>query len=59
MEEKQTQHITINKTEKANSYEFGKAGNRHKIYYETPEELAEHINKLKELGYTEDENKDN
>lgn len=53
MEEKQ---IIINKTEKPSSYEFGKAGNRFKVYYDTPEDLQAHINKLKELGlYKEDE----
>ena len=29
------------------SYEFGKAGSRHKIYYDTPEELANHIELLR------------
>ena len=39
----------ITKVEKPNSFEFGKAGNRHKIYYDTPENLLAHLNKLKEL----------
>ena len=39
----------INKTEKANSYEFGKAGSRFKIYFETPEELKQRIDRLIEL----------
>ena len=29
-----------------NSYEFGKAGNRHKIYYNGVGELIEHLAKL-------------
>lgn len=47
--------MVINETSKPNSYEFGKAGNRVKIYYETPDGLLEHINKLKELGIIERE----
>ena len=42
--------IIINKTDRSNSFECGKPGSRHKIYYNTPEELNEHIKKLKELG---------
>ena len=50
------EQIILNKTEKASSYEFGKAGNRFKVYYDTPEELLKHISKLKELGlYKEEE----
>ena len=40
----------INKKEGANSYEFGKAGARFKLYFETPEELKERIKTLIELG---------
>ena len=29
-----------------NSYEFGKAGNRHKVYYNNVGELIEHLAKL-------------
>jgi len=44
------EQIVINKNEKANSFEVGRASARHKIYYETPEELKEHLDKLKEIG---------
>ena len=42
--------IVISRTEKPHSYEFGKAGNRHKIYYEEISELKAHIDSLKENG---------
>jgi hypothetical protein len=41
----------LNKTEKPNSFEFGSAGNRHKVYYATPQELKEHLDALSELGF--------
>lgn len=51
------EQIIINKTEKPSSYEFGKAGNRFKIYFNTAEDLKIQIDKLKELGiYAEEEN---
>jgi len=50
-----TEQVIINKTEKPNSLEHGVASHRHKIYYATPEELLEHINKLKELDLWSDE----
>ena len=40
----------INVTEKPNSYEFGKSGNRHKIYYDTPEQLKNHMDELRRMG---------
>jgi len=40
----------INKKEKPHSYEFGKAGARHKIYYNTVDELITHIERLKNIG---------
>ena len=45
-----TQSIIISRKEKPNSYEIGKAGNRHTIAYETPEELLAQIKKLKDMG---------
>lgn len=42
--------VVINKTDKPHSYEFGKAGDRHKIYYNTISELKEHLTALKEAG---------
>lgn len=38
----------MNMTDKPHSYEMGKAGNRHKIYYNTVRELIEHIQSLEE-----------
>ena len=49
------EQIIINKTEKPNSYEFGKAGSRFKIYYGEVGELKEHIEKLKNCGLYQDE----
>ena len=34
----------VNRTERPNSFEFGKAGRRHKVYYDTKEELTTAIN---------------
>lgn len=48
-------NIVISRTEKPHSYEFGKAGARHKIYYEKIEELKAHIDALKEAGLLLDE----
>jgi len=45
----------INKTEKPSSYEFGKAGNRFKLYFDTAEDLKNQIDKLKELGLYKEE----
>ena len=47
--------FVISETHKASSYEFGKAGDRFKIYYETPEDLKLHIEKLKILGLVDDD----
>ena len=56
---KEPNEITLTKVEKPNSYEFGRAGARHKIYYDKPEELKAQIDKLIELGlYSQDENKE-
>ena len=43
--------VILKRTEKANSYEFGKASNRFKLYFETPEELRKQIDDLKALGF--------
>jgi len=45
----------INKADKPSSYEFGKAGNRFKLYFNTPEELKAEIEKLKTLGLYQEE----
>ena len=47
--------IVINKTEKPNSFECGKAGNRFKIYYDTVEDLKTHLKDLETAGlYTKE-----
>lgn len=49
-------NFVIQETSKANSFETGKAGERHKIYYGTPGELKAHLDELKELSlYGEEE----
>ena len=40
----------INKTEKPNSYECGKVGNRFKIYYSNVLELKTHLEDLEKAG---------
>ena len=51
METKQTTHTEVlTKAEKPNSYEFGRAGDRFKLYFDTAEELKEQIDKLTKLG---------
>ena len=47
--------IHLNRTERPNSYEFGKAGNRFKLYFDKPAELVSQIEALKELGLYQDE----
>jgi len=49
--------FVVNETEKPNSFEVGKAGFRHKIYYSTPQDLKKHLDDLKELGLFEEEQK--
>lgn len=49
------EQIIINKTEKPNSYEFGKAGNRFKLYFDDGDDLLKQINNLKKLGLYKDE----
>lgn len=38
-----------------NSYEFGPANNRHKVYYEDIEDLKKQVSELKEAGFGVDE----
>ena len=47
--------IIVNKTERPNSYEFGKVGNRFKLYFEDVDELKSKINELKLAGLYVDE----
>ena len=42
--------LVINRTERPNSYEFGKAGNRFKLYFDTVEDLEARIKKLIDSG---------
>lgn len=46
--------IIIQRTEKPHSYEFGKANNRHKVYYGDINELKAHIDALKLAGLVEE-----
>lgn len=39
----------ILKKDKPNSYEFGKAGNRFKVYFNSPEDLEEQVKALMEM----------
>ena len=45
--------IIVNRTERANSFEFGKATARHKIYYDNLVELKAKIDGLVECGLAE------
>lgn len=47
--------VILEMKEKPHSYEFGKAGARHKIYYAKVEDLKAHIEILKEEGLIEEE----
>jgi len=40
----------INKIAEPNSYETGSAGDRHKIYYDQPADLARKLKELREMG---------
>jgi len=50
MKKKMEEQIVLNKTEKANSYEFGKAGNRFKIYFKDIDDLKSQLMQLVEAG---------
>ena len=54
MSEEQTV-INIQKTEKANSYEFGKAGNRFKLYFDNADDLKSQVDSLRALGFPVDQ----
>ena len=43
--------VHITKTEKANSYEFGAAGSRFKLYFEESKDLLEKVKSLREAGF--------
>lgn len=48
-QERNTQFV-ISRSERPNSYEFGKAGNRFKLYFDTPEDLDAQIKRFITLG---------
>jgi hypothetical protein len=43
--------IVHNRNEKPNSYEFGRAGNRWKIYFDSAEDLKQKILELRKNGF--------
>jgi len=52
------EQVVINKTEKPNSYEFGKAGNRFKLYFNDAIDLQLLIKSLKDTGVYKEEPKE-
>lgn len=47
--------VVLTRTEKPNSFEFGKVGNRHKLYYGDVAELNEMIKHLEQTGFVDDD----
>jgi hypothetical protein len=47
--------VQLSDTVRPNSYEVGKAANRHKIYYDKPEDLKIHLEALNAMGLIPDE----
>lgn len=47
--------IHIHRNEKANSYEFGKAGDRFKIYFEGAEDLVAKMGELRKSGFLDED----
>lgn len=45
------EQVVVNKTEKPNSFETGKAGSRFKIYFDTANDLKNQVDKLKAAGF--------
>lgn len=45
--------IVVQRVEKPNSYEFGSAGNRHKIYYGEVYELVSYLKDLEAEGFAD------
>jgi hypothetical protein len=43
--------VILSKTEKANSYEFGSAGNRFKLYFEEAADLLQKVKELRNSGF--------
>ena len=53
MEENTSYVIHVN--ERANSYEFGRASNRHKVYYKDIEDLKKQLEGLNSAGLLDDD----
>lgn len=49
------EQVILNKTFRANSYEFGKAGNRFKLYFEDAQDLKTQIDNLIQQGLYSEE----
>ncbi len=47
--------VMLSDTVRPNSYEIGKAANRHKIYYDKPEDLRIHLEALNAMGLLDKE----
>ena len=45
------EQVIINKTEKPNSFEVGKTGNRFKIYFNDVADLVAQVEALKKAGF--------
>lgn len=50
--------MVITKQERPNSYEFGKAGNRFKLYFEDAKDLDNKIKDLEKYGFNVDDAKE-
>ena len=50
---------TLQRQESQNSYEFGPANRRHKIYYWEVKDLVAKLNQLRDLGMIAEENEVN
>ncbi len=54
MEEAKNESVIIKKVEQPNSYEFGKAGSRFKLYFDEPNDLKAKMDELRELKLLDD-----
>lgn len=50
----QAKNVSLEIKDKPHSYEFGKAGNRFKVYYNDVQDLTEHLRALVQAGYCDD-----
>lgn len=51
LENENKHQVIISRKEKPNTFEIGKAGRRHTIAYDKPEDLEKTIKSLQALGY--------